>query len=97
MGRIILIGWLCINIPITAILLLAGFFAFFLGYNFRMGVLLGGIIGWVYWSFTIPLWRKWALKECNNEEKLEKYGRLFLLTFKKNSLFSRTEYKYKDK
>jgi hypothetical protein len=77
--------------------LLAGYIAFSLGYNFKLGVLFGGIVGWTFWSFTIPLWRKWALKEGCDEEKLEKYGRLFLLTFKKGSLFSKTEYKYKDK
>jgi hypothetical protein len=45
MFRIILIGWLCINIPITVIILLAGYFAYSLGYNFRLGVLFGGIVG----------------------------------------------------
>jgi hypothetical protein len=95
MTKVILIGWLCINIPITIVMLMGGYIAYSIGYNYRIGVLLSFLPCWTYWSFTIPLWRKWALKECNDEEKLEKYGQLFLLTFKKGSFLSKTEYKYK--
>lgn len=40
---------------------------------------------------------KWALSKGVDEQKLEKYGVWFLLIFKKGSLLSKTEYRYKDK
>jgi hypothetical protein len=78
-------------------MLLCAYIGYSLGYNYRICVLVSFLPCWAYWSFIIPIWRKWALKECNDEEKLEKYGRLFLLTFKKGSFLAKTEYKYKDK
>lgn len=68
-----------------------------LGYNLALGYICGAIPAWLYWSFMIPRWRKWALVNGANEEKLEKWGRITLLTFKKGSALSKTEFKPKEK
>lgn len=97
MAKIILYGWIFINLPITILMAAGGFIAYHLGDSYKIGILIGGAVGWIYWSFTIPLWRKWALSKGVDEQKLEKYGVWFLLIFKKGSLLSKTEYRYKDK
>jgi hypothetical protein len=93
LSKAILIGWLLVNIPITAIVLLFGYGAYSMGYNYRYGAVAGMAVGWLYWSFSVPKWRKWALSKNVDADALEKYGSLFLLTFKKNNPLSKTEIK----
>jgi len=74
--------------------------AFLIGHAQGIGLLIPYIAScipaWLYWSFMVPKWRTWALNNGANEDELEKWGRLTLLTFKKGSLLSMTEFKDKN-
>lgn len=95
--RIIIFGWLLINIPIFGLVFAIGYIVYLSGYWFFYGAGLGAIVGWVYWALTIPAWRKWALKIGVSERDIEKYGTRFLLIWKKNNPLSKTEFELHNK
>jgi hypothetical protein len=59
--------------------------------------LLGFVAGWLWWSYTIPRWRKWALEQPGvNPEELQAAAEAALLVWPKGHFFEKTEIKPKD-
>ena len=96
-GGAILVGHLVITFPALCIWFIM--LLIFLSFNvaFNLGVLFGAAFAWAYWSFVTPRWRYWAIEHGADPDKLSKWGMLTLLTFKKGSIFERTEFKYTPK
>src|SRR5688572_23324930 len=74
-GTAILVGELVVNLPVTIIIfgvsivgtvisiflgnalpLLSGFIPF----GIIASIILGVLLGWLWWSFSVPRWRRWA-------------------------------------
>lgn len=95
--KAILTGQLWVNVPVLTILIGTLILGYAQGYNIALAYIAGAVPAWLYWSLMIPKWRKWAIAKGADEEALEKWGRLTLLTFKKGSLLAKTEFKDKTK
>ncbi|MEQ8627772.1 hypothetical protein [Ekhidna sp.] len=78
-SKAILIGWLLIIIPIVGLVVLSTLIAMNYGMRSQFGILIGAVIGWVYWSIMVNKWIKWSLKKGVDKEALQKYGQWFLL------------------
>ena len=111
-GKAILIGQLVVNIPVFIIILIIsgiGIFmalvlvamipslpdwAYFLG--IMLPVIIGASVGWLWWSFSVPRWRRWALQNGAPEDQLQKWAVLTGLVWPKGWIFEKTEFKLKD-
>ena len=108
----ILVGQLIVNLPVMLIILgaygvgivllltLVDKFPFFQDWGFLIGILvliiIGPLIGWLWWSFSVPRWRKWALRNGVPEDKLQKWGVSTGLVWPKGSVFEKTEFRVKE-
>ncbi len=111
-GKAILIGQLVVNLPVTIIILgvaILGIALTFLlwttflsrsGLAFLLGVMIsiivGALVGWIWWSFSVPRWRRWALQNGAPEDKLQKWAVLTGLVWPKGWIFEKTEFKLKE-
>lgn len=55
------------------------------------GVILGGVIGWLLWSYIVPRWRQWAKENGADEERTQILAQRTLLVWPRGSLFEKTE------
>ena len=108
----ILVGQLIVNLPVMLIILgaygvgiallltLVDKFPFFQGWGFLIGILvliiIGPLVGWLWWSFSVPRWRKWALRNGVPEDKLQKWAVSTGLVWPKGSVFEKTEFRVKE-
>jgi hypothetical protein len=108
----ILVGQLIVNLPVMLIILgaygvgiallltLVDKFPFFQGWGFLIGILvliiIGPLVGWLWWSFSVPRWRKWALRNGVPEDKLQKWAVSTGLVWPKGSVFEKTEVRVKE-
>ena len=111
-GTAILVGQLVVNIPVIFIILsvtvigivltlvLTETFPSLPDLTFFLGVLgsivIGTSVGWVWWSFSVPRWRKWAIQKGVPEDRLQKWAVLTGLVWPKGSIFEKTEFKVKE-
>ncbi|MBK9925669.1 MAG: hypothetical protein IPP66_10290 [Anaerolineales bacterium] len=52
----------------------------------------GFMSGWLWWSFAVPRWREWALKQPGvTPDELQHAAELALLVWPKNHFFEKTE------
>jgi hypothetical protein len=57
----VLIGHMVVSVPVVLIIGTGGLLGLALGSG-RLGLLIGILPAWVFWSFTVPRWRRWALR-----------------------------------
>jgi hypothetical protein len=92
--KAILAGWLVVNGPATAIIV--GFII--LGIKIvpsfwpLMG-LIGVLLGWTWWSFSVPRWRRWAHRNGVDRDKLQTAAVATGLVWPKGWIFEKTEFK----
>jgi hypothetical protein len=59
---------------------------------------LGFILAWLWWSYSVPRWREWALKQPGvNPEELQKAAEVVTLVWPKGHFFEKTELKLRKK
>ena len=108
----ILVGQLIVNLPVMLIILgvygvgivlllvLVDKVPSLQGWLFLVGILvliiLGPLVGWVWWSFSVPRWRRWALQNGAPEDKLQKWAVATGLVWPKGSIFEKTEFRVKE-
>jgi hypothetical protein len=61
-----------------------------------VGLLAGGALGWTLWSFTIPRWRRWAIRRGAPPERLQRIAASTLLVWPKGWVFEKTEARLDD-
>jgi hypothetical protein len=93
----LIVGWLLVNIP--ALIIMLGIL--FIGGLWEpkawwIFLSIGFILGWTWWSHTIPRWRRWAHRHGVPPERLQKFAVLVGLTWRKGSRFEKTEAKLDD-
>lgn len=111
-GIAILVGQLVVNLPVILIILgvfgigivlllvMDARFPALSGWSFPLGIfgmiIIGPLTGWLWWSFSVPRWRKWALKKGVSEDKLQKWAVATGLVWPKGSIFEKTEFRVKE-
>ncbi len=111
-GTAILVGQLVVNLPVLMIIIGISavgilFTAFidmiistlpsrFFLFGAGVSIIVGSLIAWVWWSFSVPRWRQWALKNGAPEDELQKWGVITGLVWPKSVIFEKTEFKVKD-
>ena len=50
---------------------------------------------WLWWSFSVPRWRFWALSRGADPVQLQNLGQVAKLLWPKGSLFEKTEFPYR--
>jgi hypothetical protein len=86
-------GQLFVNLPVTIIILFSTFgLSMFLDINFKIAVLIGMVLGWTYWSFSVKKWIQWATKNNVDEDRLVRIGKNGLLVWSKNTVETVTKY-----
>jgi hypothetical protein len=56
----------------------------------------GFVAAWVYWSFAIPRWRRWARRRGAPAEELQRLAVEANLVWPKGSIFEKTEFRVHD-
>jgi hypothetical protein len=56
-----------------------------------IGAVIGAIVGWLWWSITVPRWREWAKANGADEERTQKLAERTLLVWPKGWFFEKTE------
>jgi ABC-type transport system involved in Fe-S cluster assembly fused permease/ATPase subunit len=92
--KAIIIGWLIVNIPAVLIILTTLTIGLKLEPKFWWLFLITGfVLGWAWWSYTIPRWRRWAHRKGAHPNKLQQVAVATGLTWAKGSVFEKTEAK----
>lgn len=95
-------GQLVVNVPVFIIMFgVMGLF-FFLGFSGRLpvyftplGILIGPLVAWVYWSFAITRWRIWAFTNVDDVHELKHQAIVGQLIWPDGSFFEKTEIRTK--
>jgi hypothetical protein len=92
--RAVSIGQLVVNLPVVSIIGLAGLLAYLLkGPTWTpLGLFLGTIPGWLWWSFMVPQWREWAKRQGADETETQHIGESRGLLWHKGSFLEKTEF-----
>lgn len=92
----ILIGWLTVNVPALSIMFAFVVFGIKILPNLWLLFLASGcVVGWTWWSFTVPRWRRWAHEKGIDRDKLHRVALLTGLVWPKGSFLEKTEFKIK--
>ena len=76
-----MVGQLWINIPTILIILFTIFIFLSMDYGANLGLIIGLLVGWVYWSYSIKKWFRWAAGYGMDLTLLNKWAKRTLLTF----------------
>jgi hypothetical protein len=111
-ARAILVGQLVVNLPVVVIMLMISGLGIFIVNLFFTAlqlsgdwlnllglltpVIIGITAGWLWWSFSVPRWRKWALQNGAPESELQKWAVITGLVWRKGSIFEKTEFRLKE-
>ena len=61
-----------------------------------VGLAVGIAAGWLWWSVTVPRWRKWAKRSGVDEEEMQLLAERTGLVWPKGSFFEKTEFRIED-
>lgn len=86
--EILMKGQLTVNLPCLIIIFLSFYgLSIYSNLNPKLSILIGFVLSWIYWSFSVKRWIKWAVIENHiDREKLYKIGKLGLLLWNKNHI-----------
>jgi hypothetical protein len=90
--KAILAGQLIVNVPAVGIMLAVMFLGEFI-VPWPFALLGGSLFAWVWWSYTVPRWRNWAIAKGIDPHRLQKYAVRTGLTWPKGSPFEKTEFR----
>ena len=95
--KAIAVGYLVVNLPTLVIMLGLIVVGFALVPKAWWLFLLGGfILGWTWWSQSVPRWRRWATQRGADPDELQRWAVAAGLVWRKGSLFEKTEARLKD-
>ncbi len=92
-GKAVAIGFLVAGLPPTAIIALS-----MVGLSGQIGPLWAALVAmvpsWTWWSFTVPLWRKWAHEHGALPDDVQKLASTVGLVWPKGWIFEKTEFNW---
>ncbi len=106
----ILVGQLVVNLPVLIIILIVSSIGLvvtiFLGNTFPilygfiifgviLSIMIGVTAGWLWWSYSVPRWRRWAHQNGAPKDKLQKWAVLTGLVWPKGWDMEKTEFRIK--
>jgi hypothetical protein len=94
-GKAVLLGHAVISLPILIVSVIAMFVGFHVGEvnGAYGGLLIAFVISWVWWSFMVPKWRRWALARGADKRLLHRYAVWSMLEWPHGWLFEKTEFR----
>ena len=110
-GKAILVGQLAVNLPVLIIILIVSgvgiAITIFLGTTFSLlfgfiaagviaSIIIGTAVGWLWWSFSVPRWRRWAHQNGAPEDRLQKWAIITGLVWPKGWDMEKTEFRIKE-
>jgi hypothetical protein len=94
-GHAIVRGQLLVNGPALLLIAVGGYVGRTLAADLRtgmgIGVVVGAIVAWSWWSFAVPRWRRWALGRGADPAELQRIGVRTGLLWPRGSIFEKTE------
>jgi hypothetical protein len=106
-AKAVLVGHLVVNVPVLVIIALVGLvgdvligshlaWGTSLPIGWVVGLLAGCAVAWLWWSWSVPRWRRWALRRGAAPDQLQRLAAATLLVWPKGSIFERTEFRPRD-
>lgn len=97
--RAVFVGHLVVSLPVVIIMGLVSLLGYILrGQNGAMiGVALGFVVAWLWWSVSVPRWREWARSRGADEERTQSLAERSLLVWPKGSILEKTEFRLRKK
>jgi hypothetical protein len=97
--RAVRVGLLAVNLPVIMIIVLMSVPVFLYGGLIWgiTGVFGGPILGWIWWSFSVPRWREWAKEKGVNEEQTQALAVRAGLVWPKGHFFEKSEFRPRKK
>lgn len=98
-AKAVVVGHLVVTGPVLAIIAIVGLG----GYVWfgLPGLLIGGLLGfgvaWMWWSWTVPKWRRWALSRGASPDRVQRLAAATGLIWPRGWIFERTEFRPKDR
>ncbi|MBF4517142.1 hypothetical protein IRZ71_12335 [Flavobacterium sp. ANB] len=90
---IFLRGQLIVNLPVIFIILIIGFgLSMYVDLRFKTAMIIGVVLGWIYWSFSVKKWIQWAVANDVDEERLVRIGKRGLLVWSKSTVETVTKH-----
>jgi hypothetical protein len=96
-GKAVLAGHALVTLP--ALVIVTGFTIcgrLFIPKYWLLIFLVGLVFAWLWSSFFVPRWRRWALRRGAPPDRLYKLASATLLVDRKGSFLEKTEFKIKD-
>ena len=90
------VGTVAVNGPVLACLLGIPFGAWFLFGSVpvvAISAVLGFVLGWTWWSFSVPKWRFWALRRVGDSDRLQDLSVAVGLSWPEGHYFEKTEFR----
>jgi len=98
-AKAIVVGHLLVTGPVLAIIGVVGLGGYV--WFALTGLLIGGLVGcgvaWLWWSRTVPKWRRWALSRGASPDRVQRLAAATGLTWPRGWIFGRTEFGPKDR
>ena len=98
-GKAVVVGHLLVTGPVLAIIAIVGLGGYV--WFALPGLLIGGLVGcgvaWIWWSWTVPKWRRWALSRGASPDRVQRLAAATGLTWPRGWIFERTEFGPKNK
>jgi hypothetical protein len=97
--RAVRVGQLVVNLPVIIIIGLMAVPVFLFGGPVWgiAGAFGGPILGWTWWSLSVPRWREWAKEKGADEELTQSLAVRRGLVWPKGHFFEKTEFRHRKK
>ena len=96
----VMVGHAFVTMPILAFIAAVGGTAWSgLGWGPRptlIAIIVAAGTAWLWWSFAIPRWRRWALRRGVDRDALQRVGVATGLVWPRGWIFEKTEFRRKD-
>ena len=91
--RALIVGHLLVNGPVLAIIVATAWIGRKVagGEGTTLGVIVGALLAWPWWSLAVPRWRAWALARGADAVELQRFGVMTGLLWPKGSFLEKTE------
>jgi hypothetical protein len=93
--RAVAVGHLVVDVPVALLIggaATASFLTLNLGWALAV-ILVATALAWLWWAFSVPRWRRWAINRGSAPEALQRIGQRTGLLWPEGSLLSRTEFR----